>query len=48
MEGAKRDAAEAVIAIIREAEVDRVSIEVRDDAGNTVGVTAASLKTAIC
>jgi hypothetical protein len=44
VEDANDEAGEAVTAIIWEAKVDRVTITVRDSAGNTVGVASASLE----
>ena len=45
VETARREAAEAVTAIIWETKVDSVAITVRDSAGNTVGFASASLQT---
>jgi hypothetical protein len=44
VEDAENEAAEAVTAIIWEADVNSVTITVRDSAGNTVGHASASLQ----
>jgi hypothetical protein len=44
---AKREAANAVATVVREMELDSLSITVRDEAGHTVGVAEAFLRIAV-
>jgi hypothetical protein len=46
-EAAKREAADAVATVIREMELNSLSIIVRDEAGHTVGVAEAALRIAV-
>jgi hypothetical protein len=46
-EVAKREAVHAVATVIREMELDSLSITVRDEGGNTVGVASGTLETAV-